>query len=793
MRRIGLGVFLLLAGCNLEPLADPGLGDNTPVASRVLAADGSLLGEFHVDEYRSLVSFADLPQSLIDAVISVEDRRFWTHGGVDLRASVRALEANLEAGAVVEGGSTITQQYIKNVLLSPEVTLERKVAEAVLALRLEETLTKEQILERYLNTVYFGHASYGVGVAARTYFGKEVSQLRLPEAALLAGLIAAPSTSDPFLHSERALARRNLVLRQMTQQGYLTQPTAAAAETEPLGLQEEQKSRARFRFPYFVTEVERRLLDDPRLGPTATDRFNALYRGGLTIHTTLDPLIQTAAEAAVADVIGAEGPAAALVAIQPRSGAVRALVGGRDFYDPDSPVAQFNLATQGHRQPGSAFKPFVLAAALEAGIGLDSTIPGGESISILDASGVWTVENFDNAVFPDLTLLEATVFSVNVAYARLIHGIGAAQVAELAHRAGITSQLDVIEGLALGTEEVSVLELTSAYGTFAAQGVQVSPSLVTEIRLSDGRVLFEETPSPIIAIQPEAAAEVTRALTEVVQRGTGQAARFGRPLAGKSGTSQSHRDAWFVGYTPELVAGVWVGFADGHTRLEIPNTPYTVTGGTWPAQIFSRFAARALADHPHSQLPLAQSDDTVTVEVDLATGFLAGPMCPRRDVHRLELPTEQAPTVVCPIHNPAGIVEAGTIVLPGVIGNSLTDAVRELEGLGFEIGVVWKPRTGARPTEVLGQNPSAGFPAQIGSLVSLQVNGPASGVAGVPSLLGLSADQATALLAAIGAQPRTVVETEPSDVATQRSGMVWKQQPAAETPAAELVTIWVNP
>lgn len=791
MRRSGLVVLLLVAGCNLEPLADPGLGD-APIATRVLAADGSLLAEFHVDEYRSLVRYADLPQALVDAVVSIEDRRFWTHGGVDLRASLRALEANLEAGEVVEGGSTITQQYIKNVLLSPEVTLERKLAEAVLALRVEETLTKEQILERYLNTVYFGHASYGVGVAARTYFGKDVSELSLSDSASLAGLIAAPSASDPLLHPERALARRNLVLRQMAEEGYLTQAAAAAAEAEPLQLQGEQRWGAQFRFAYFVTELERQLLDDPRLGTTATDRFNALYRGGLTVHTTLDPLIQTAAEAAVADVIGDEGPAAALVAIEPRTGAVRALVGGRDFYDPASPVAQFNLATQAHRQPGSAFKPFVLAAALESGIGLDAIIAGGESISILGSDGIWTVENFDKAVFPDLTLLEATVFSVNVAYARLIHGIGAAPVVDLAHRAGITSQLDVIESLALGTEEVSLFEITSAYGTFAAQGVQLKPTLISQIRFSDGRVLFEETPTPVVALRPETAADVTKALTEVVQRGTGQSARFGRPVAGKSGTSQSHRDAWFVGYTPELVAGVWVGFPDGYTRLEMPNTPYTVTGGTWPAQIFSRFATKALADRPHSQLPLAPSEDLVSVEVDLATGFLAGPMCPRRDVLRLELPAEQAPTVVCPVHNPAGIVADGTIVVPGVIGHDLAAAVTELERLGFEIGVGWESRVGAGPAQVLGQSPSAGFPAQIGSLVSLKVNGPEA-VTTVPSLLGLSAEQAVSLLAAIGAEPRTIVETEPSDVAAQRSGIVWKQQPAAQTPAAEGVTIWVNP
>ena len=381
------------------------------------------------------------------------------------------------------------------------------------------------------------------------------------------------------------------------------------------------------RYPYFTEEVKRWLLASPALGDTATDRYNALFRGGLRIYTTLDPLVQESAEAAITDVLPADGPSAALAAVDPRSGEVRALVGGRDFYDQDDPIAQFNLATQGRRQPGSAFKPFVLAAAIDLGHSLDSVFAGGPEIVIATDSGPWLVQNYNELAYPDLTLLEATVFSVNVVYAQLVQATGPDAVAQLASAAGIDSPLADLHSIALGAQEVSPLDMAAGYATFAAEGLHVDTHLVTRIDTADGINLYEVVPVVVQAIERDVANAVTAALTQVVERGTGQQASIGRPVAGKTGTSQQHRDAWFVGYTPELAATVWIGFPEGAISMEPPLTPFTVTGGTWPAQIWARFASVALS----GSFELLQSGETgavINVSVDTSTGFLAGPFCP---------------------------------------------------------------------------------------------------------------------------------------------------------------------
>ncbi|HKZ25452.1 MAG TPA: transglycosylase domain-containing protein, partial [Acidimicrobiia bacterium] len=409
--RLAATLVLGLAACNLSPIEDPGIGEHG-LTTVVYAADGSVLAQWHAGEDRALVTIDQVPEALTDAVVAIEDERFWAHPGVDLRGVARSLIENLETGRVVQGWSTITQQYLKNVLLTGEVTAQRKVTEAALALRLEEGLAKEEILERYLNTVYFGNGAYGVGTAAAHYFGKDVSALTVGESALLAGLIQLPSATDPFLAPTAALERRRVVLNKMVELSWLSLDEAETADTEPLVLAPPQQP-GESRFPYFTEEVKRLLLEDPALGQTATDRANRLFTGGLRIHTTLDQSVQEAAEQALAAVIGDGGPSGALAAVDPRTGHVLALVGGRDFYDPSDPVARFNLATQGRRQPGSAFKPFVLAAALEQGIDLDAVFRAPSTIVIQTDSGPWTVDNYERLTFPDLSLLEATVWSVN--------------------------------------------------------------------------------------------------------------------------------------------------------------------------------------------------------------------------------------------------------------------------------------------------------------------------------------------------------------------------------------------
>ena len=782
--------FLLVTACTIEPLEDPGLGE-LALTSVVYAADGSILAEFHASENRVLISYEDLPQVLIDAVVAIEDERFWEHTGVDLQAIARALVQNLKDQAISQGGSTITQQYLKNVVLTPEVTLDRKVTEAALALRLEQGLSKEEILENYLNTVYFGNSAYGVGAAAIRYFGHEVSELSLGEAATLAGLIQAPSSYDPYVDPEAAIGRRRIVLEKMVALGWADAQDAAAADSESLRLLPRRAGQP-LRYPYFTEEVKRWLLDNPAIGATATDRYNAVFRGGLRIYTTLDPIVQEAAEAAIADVIPEDGPSAALAAVDPRSGEVRALVGGRDFYDPDDPIAQFNLATQGRRQPGSAFKPFVLAAALSQGQTLNSVYGGGSEVEIPTDNGPWLVKNYNELAYPDLTLLEATVFSVNVVYARLIQVTGPDAVTELATDSGIAVDLAPLHSVALGAQEVSPLDMAAGFATFAAQGLKIERHLVTRIDTSTGVNLYEVVPVVTEVMDSTIANDVTAALTQVVARGTGQQADIGRPVAGKTGTSQEHRDAWFVGYTPELSAAVWVGYAEGAISMEPPLTPFTVTGGTWPAQIWARFASVALS----GSFELLARGDTgalVDVQIDTSTGFLAGPFCPRQHVARVQLPADSVPTVVCPIHNPTGVVDVGSFDLPDVISLDLATAVRRLNEVGFLTIVEWQDGGNLRQGTIFNQFPSPGFPTQTGSVVRLIAAGPAPGST-VPSVLGFPADQAAAELAEIGVGTDVIIQAESNpDDAARRPGVVWKQDPAPGADASGTVRLWVNP
>ncbi|MDH3499325.1 MAG: PBP1A family penicillin-binding protein, partial [Acidimicrobiia bacterium] len=747
--------------------------------------------QFHAEENRVLVAYDQLPDYLIDAVVAIEDERFWEHRGVDLQAVARALMANIDAADVVQGGSTITQQYLKNVVLTPEVTLDRKLTEAALAVRLEAGLSKDQILENYMNTVYFGNGAYGVGAAAATYFGTTVDQLDVAQSALLAALIQAPSAMNPYRNPDQAAARRRLVLQKMTELGWLAPDDATEADSTPILLAPPLPPE-QVRFPYFTEEVKRRLLDDPALGATATDRYNALFRGGLHIYTTLEPSIQLAAEEAVQSVIPPDGPSAALAAIEPRTGYVRALVGGRDFYDPDDPSAQFNLATQGRRQPGSSFKPFVLAAALEDGHSLNALFAGGSEVGINTNSGPWLVENYNNLNFPDLTLLEATVFSVNVIYARLVDVLGPQHVVDLARAAGISSELEPLHSIALGAQEVSPLEMASAYGTFAAEGVHIDPVFFTHIESNDGVNLYDTIPVITEAMSRDVALGVTTALTEVVARGTGQQADIGRPVAGKTGTSQAHRDAWFVGYTSELAASVWVGFPEGQFSMEPPATAFTITGGTWPAQVWSRFASAALSG-TYSLLKTSDTSDAVEVAIDTSTGFLAGPLCPSEHVTRVQLPADAVPTVVCPIHNPQGVVEVGSGVVPEVIALDLSGAVSLLAEQGFDAVVDWQDGANLAPGTIFNQQPSPGFPAQRGTPVRLVVAGPAPGSV-IPSLLGFQIDHAYAELEPMGVtiDIRVEAESDPDDAA-RRPGMVWKQEPAPGTTPGSTIVLWANP
>ncbi len=784
-----LAIALLATACSVEPIEDPGTGAGD-LTTAVYAADGSVLAEWHAGQDRVLTTYDQLPKHLVDAIVAIEDRRFWIHPGIDVQAVARAAVQNLEAGAIVQGGSTITQQYVKNVLLTDSVTLERKAEEAGLALQIEQTLSKVEIFERYANTAFFGEGAYGVSAAARRYFGKDVTALTLGESALLAGILAAPTAYNPFDHPEAALQRRDVVLDTMLELGWVDVAAAVGASAEPLTLAD-RGAADRMVFPYFTDEVRRALLANPALGATAEERWERVTAGGLRVYTTLDPTVQRAAEDAVLSLLGDDpGPSAALAAVDPRNGYVLAIVGGRDFYSPDDPTAQFNLATQGLRQPGSAFKPFALAAALSAGTTLDSTWPGGRTATIQTPAGPWTVSNHEAAYYPSLTLLEATVFSVNVPYSYLMQWLGPERVVAAAQAAGITTPLTPTATAVLGTEEVSVLEMASAYGTFASGGLRVEPVLVTRIETPDGSVLYEHVPRFTRAFDETVAEQVTVALTEAVRRGTGQQARIGRPVAGKTGTTEGNHDAWFVGYTPELSAAVWVGFPQGNRPLEAPDTPYTITGGTWPAQIWSRFAIAALSGIPYAPASTAGDDGLIGVSVDTSTGFLAGPLCPRATVTVLRLEPSRVPGVVCPIHNPDGVQILVPGVVPDVTALAAIEAVGVLESAGYVVHLVWSLETDHLPGTVLGQFPAGGAALSSTGVVEIVASGPEPGTV-APDVMGRAQGEALERLDAAGLLVDVVMVSPVT--APDTPLWVWAQVPLAGEPVDGRITIWLSP
>jgi membrane peptidoglycan carboxypeptidase len=614
-----------------------------PVQTQVFAADGTPIATLRF-VHRERATRAELPQALVDAVVAAEDRRFWSHDGVDLRAIARAALANRRAGRIVQGGSTITQQLVKNRYFPDgEDTLERKAQEAQLALALEESHTKDEILTDYLNTVYFGAGAYGVRAAAEVYFGQDVTELDLAQAALLAGLLRSPESASPFNHPEAALDERARVLETLAAEGLVTRAEAEAAATTPLGVHDRPPPPAT-RYPYFVEHVRRTLLADPAFGPDETTRVRRLYGGGLRIHTTIDPRLQADAEAAArAFLPDPTDPEVAIAVVRPSDGHLVAAVGGRDFA-----ARQFDLATQARRQPGSTFKVFALVAALRDGMRLEDRVEGGSGNLRLVGGEQWRVRSGTAGL---ITLRDAIVRSSNGAFARLGLSLGPERVAEQAKHMGVTSDVGTNPALVLGGMDrgVSPLDMAAAYATLANRGVHVPTTAVTHVTDEHGVVVWRAPSEPVAAMDGETAWYATQALRAAIEEGTGRAARLDRPAAGKTGTGQNYRDAWFVGYTPQLAAAVWVGFPDDNRPLIGIRGVSRVEGGTWPARIWRELMQRALAGEPAVEFPYPEHH-SVTVLVDPTTGYLATPWCPLTE-ERTALPRE-LPTEYCPVHGP---------------------------------------------------------------------------------------------------------------------------------------------
>jgi penicillin-binding protein 1A len=546
---------------------------------RVALADGTVFatsGEVHGRPVR----VDELPKSLPDAILATEDRRFHHHFGLDPIGLARALVVNLREGAIRQGGSTLTQQLAKNLFLTNERSYGRKIQELLLAFWLEARFTKEQILTIYLNRVYLGAGTFGVSAAAERYFGKDARQLNTYESALIAGLLKAPARYSPAGNPERARLRTEQVLANMVDAGYLTEAAANEAKRQPVG-----------RGSYAVTGIGGRYFVDWVLDQVGS--LIGYVDRDLVVVTTLDPRMQRAAEAEIEAALAKSGARqqveqAALVTLG-LDGRVLAMVGGRDWQ-----ASQFNRATQALRQPGSAFKPFVYLAGLEAGMGPE-TVVNDTPLSIRG----WSPANFDRRFRGPITIAEAVTQSINTVAVQVSERAGRRRVIDVAHRLGIPQALDDAPSLALGTSEVTLLDLAQSYGAFATGGEAVHAYGVSQIRDTDGRVLYRHDPAHERVMTPENARRMTGMLAQVVQSGTGRAARIDRPVAGKTGTTQNSRDALFVGYTSELITGVWFGNDDAQAMKD-------VTGGTLPAQTWAAYMRRAVEGY--APAPLRQSD-----------------------------------------------------------------------------------------------------------------------------------------------------------------------------------------
>ena len=766
----------------LQP-GDPVEFVQQPQTSKILAADGTVLAELHAEQDREDVGIDEVADVAIRAVVSIEDRRFFLHRGVDAPAIIRAAAANVSAGGVEQGGSTLTQQYVKNTMTGPARTIERKLKEAALAYQLEQRYSKEEILERYLNTVYFGKGAYGIRAAAQRFFGVEPSELDLPAAATLAGMIASPSRYDPYENPEAALARRQLVLDAMVSAGQVSRAEAdeaAAADLDLAPLDVDDTVLA----PYVVEEVKRQIQHDPNgtmapVGVDVDERAERLFTGGLRVFTTLDPRVQGLADGAVRQVFEEEdaldgGPSAAVVVTDPTTGGVKALVGGRDFFDPDDPQARFNLATQGRRQPGSAFKPIVLAAALSRGITMDRQFPGGNCVSFERVAG-WEdgVCNYGGTAHGSLNLREATVRSVNTAFARLAVELGPTALLEMAQTMGLRD-LPPVHSLALGSGEVTPWAMAGAYGVLADLGRYHEPYLIERIETASGEALYEHDHRSFQAVDESIAFVITQTLQEVVRRGTGVRAQLaGVPQAGKTGTSQDSADAWFVGYTPNFLAAVWVGFPEGRIPMVPPATSEVVEGGRWPAQIWKALAEPALAGIEAEGFPVPEVD-LVTVEVDVERNCLPNPYTPAELIAERSYLVGSEPTERCkePTGPPIDDV-------PDVAGLPLAVAERLLGDKGFLVDVRAIASDVYPPGIITRQRPAAGgtTSAEDGHAVVVWVSTNSRGRSAVPNVLELDAEQATTLLESAGWVVEQVLGCPSEGCGGLSSGEVWDQSP----------------
>ncbi len=761
--------------------------------TQIFASDGTLITELSGDERRETVRLDQIPVLLQNAVIAIEDERFWEHNGVDPKAIIRAAASNSEAGDVSQGGSTITQQYIKNTLLSDQRDVQRKIEEASLAYQFERTYSKNFILEQYLNTIYFGNRSYGVQMASTGYFGHAVQELNLAEAALLAGLIQSPAKTDPFKDVESATARRNVVLDKMLELDFISEPQHLLATTAPIVLDPAPPNlnATGYPAPHFVEEVKKFLLTDPRFGATDAERRNLLFNGGLKIYTTIDLALQAKAEAAAKAVYPnqnrkitdrSKDPDIGMTAIEPSTGFVKVMVGGYDYFDanPDiHPYAQVNLAVGGGRQVGSTFKAVALAQALTKGIKMTNVYPApGRAVIRIPGHKAWSVKGDP---LGRANLLECTVHSANTCFANLVADsrVRPEGVTEMAARLGIdtTSGFKTVPSAVLGSNNNTVTDMASAYATFANGGIHVTPVMVTKVVRADGTVLFQHQHSQAKVLEPEQAYEITKALEQVLIRGTAEGQGIGRPAAGKTGTTQDSTDGWFIGYTPQMATAVWAGYAQvlppdrNHPRGSLRKVGGQ--GATVAAPVWKRFMFDAMADQPPIDFGVKAQSIVTTTTVPKGNTAILEPVTFEND--STEMP-----------------------ILVGVDVNTARSRTRKA-GLELRrIDVTVPP--GTRPGQVVGQSPAPGSGVADGAIVTVETSvgePPPSGP--IPEVMGQEATAAVQSLRSRGYTVTVLTEAAPEgtllpDTSPVITGLIWSVEPAAGNVSVDgKITVKVQP
>ncbi|HBX43118.1 MAG TPA: penicillin-binding protein [Deltaproteobacteria bacterium] len=579
------------------------------VSSKIFDRYNQVVGEIYLEK-RTLAPYRKIPPQVVMAFVAAEDANFFQHRGVDFTAIARAAVKDLLGGSFAQGGSTITQQTVKNLFLTREKSLRRKLKELILAYRMERNMGKEEILYLYLNQIYLGEGAYGVEAASRTYFGKGVEDLGLAEGALLAGLPKAPSRYSPRTHPDLAKGRQRYVLRRMVEAGFLSQVDADRAYAKKIVLA--PPSTFQSKAAYFLEQV--------RIYMTEKYGTESLYQEGLRIYTTIDTRLQEAAHDVLIEGIRAteeknkyEGLQGAVLALDPHTGAVLAMVGGTDFAQ-----SQFNRALQARRQPGSAFKPIIYAAALSAGKTLVSMTDDSPVEFERSEEELWKPRNYDGTFLGPIPLIEALAKSRNLATIRLLNEVGVDAALRTAKALGIGSPIDRNLSIALGSSGVTPLEMCAAYAAFANQGMRATPFFVREVRDARGTILERTTPAAEQAIPPDTAYLMVRIMQEVILSGTGRAARgLGHYLAGKTGTTNENTDAWFIGYSPDLVAGVWVGF-DTPAPLGDRQSAAVVALPIW-----TRFMGRVLPLFPNRDFPVPSG--ITFSRVDPGTGMALPP------------------------------------------------------------------------------------------------------------------------------------------------------------------------